>query len=729
MKKKILKLVFLSLLITGLSNQYIDTAKAEESTNQTTNQSTDQTADQTTDQTTDATNEVPVDGTSEEAPVVTQIVISQLPSKTTYAKGEELELGDMIVTGYHPDGTSSIITDYEVIGYRNDQLGPQTVVIYYQNQVAYLTVTIMPAKVTNITASYHDTTTITLTWDAAFGASRYEVYMLDDLTGLYNLISIVDTNSVTFTYPSATIHSYQICTVENSLGIEYRGPMSEVYSAATNPETVTNLVVTTIGTNSVTLSWDPVTGASGYLIYRSTASAENYVLCGTITDITTFMNNRLISGKSYNYKVCAFTLNENFAGGFSNVIDTSTNPSKVTMKYKAGEEKVRLTWGKVNGATSYDIYIGDSINGDVLLTTIPANGSTYTYIADGLITGETYTFYAISRRDYNGVSYISQPSKSLNIEIMEIDPTSSTGKLFETLDDFMKSWTYKSLEFFRTKVNFDLSYAIPGVINTNVGGFTSTTMCPQGLTFAEDYLLMSAFDMSGVENSVIYVLDKYTKELLTTLILPSKPHAGGLAYDGVNVWVTNGSKVSSILFTDIETAALSFEPYVYVNFSTVCPLGITTSYATYYDNKLWVGTYNELQATNLYSYVIENKDTEPTLIQTDMIVMPTRVQGLAFTSKGTLILSRSCQLYKGLRGYMRQLDVYKPDFANAVNGVIPLGNVVNSVSMPSMNEGIAIDGNYLYVNFESAAFDKSTYKMDRICAFKLIDVVKKTTKK
>ena len=37
---------------------------------------------------------------------------------------------------------------------------------------------------------------------------------------------------------------------------------------------------------------------------------------------------------------------------------------------------------------------------------------------------------------------------------------------------------------------------------------------------------------------MIYILD--SKGLLATLVLPNKIHAGGLIYDGTNVWITNG---------------------------------------------------------------------------------------------------------------------------------------------------------------------------------------------
>ena len=68
---------------------------------------------------------------------------------------------------------------------------------------------------------------------------------------------------------------------------------------------------------------------------------------------------------------------------------------------------------------------------------------------------------------------------------------------------------------------------------------------------------------------------------------------------------------------------------------------------------------------------------------------------------------------------MRQIDVYQPKFTEKKKGIIPLGEIINTVEMPSMNEEIALDAGYLYVNFESGAFTNASYTMDRICAFDL----------
>lgn len=657
-----------------------------------------------------------------QTPLVNWITIVQNPTKTVYSKGEDLDLSGMIVKAYYIDGTSQDITDYQVVNYNNSLLGLQTVYINYQGYSASFNINVLPAKVTNVTVASNSTTSITLNWDAVVGTSLYEVYTLDALTGSYQFNSYAYTNSITLTYLPGTVQSYQICAVEYLNGIQYKGSMSDTITAATDPEMVSGLTVTGTTANSISLSWNPVIGATGYLIYRSTNDGVSFKYIGT-SSATVYTDGKLTAGRGYIYKVCAYTLKDTIVGDFSPIADTSTNAAKVVLKYKAGDQKVRLTWNKVEGASSYDIYIGDTVTGFTLLTSSKTNGS---YIAEGLVTGNTYSFYAVARRNYKGVSYDSQIIEYTNVLLGAIAPTSTTAKYFKEEVNFLNSNAYKQIPFFSQNVNYADSMVIPGLITTNVGGFTSTSMCPQGITFAKDYLLMTAYDMKDEENSVIYVMDKNTKTLLTTLVLPSKTHAGGIAFDGVNIWVPTGKKISSIPFTQVEDAVTSGNPYAYVTYNTTSQLDITASYLTYYDKKLWIGTYNELETTYLKSYTIEDKKSAPSLIWTETINMPTRVQGVAFTKIGTLILSRSCQLYKGLRGYIRQLELYKPDFEGAVDGVIPIGECINTLEVPSMNEGIAIDGSNLYVVFESAAFANASYKMDRICSFKLSSLVKKT---
>lgn len=671
------------------------------------------------------TEEDTIEEGNEQLPV-TSIVIKQYPSKIIYGRGDSLDLSDMVVEGFYSDGTSSIITDYQISGFDSNTLGNQTVVISYQGQMAVFGVTVIPAQVKNLTVLSYNTNSITLTWDNIPGALRYEIYSYDEMTGGYVLAGSSIANTMSFSYPAASIHKFKVCAVEYIAGAESRGDFSEELTAATAPEALTGLIVTASAPASVSLSWNEAAGATGYLVYRSKEGTSDFILCGT-TASASYIDEGLTSATGYQYKVYAYTYSQDYSGEASLPVDTSTTPAKMSVKYKMGDEKVRLTYTKVTGAAYYDIYIGDEISGFTLLTSRIASYKN-NFIAEGLEIGQTYSFYAVARREYKGAVYESPASGLVTVDMQELEPTSTYGKYFLTEDDFLNSWAYAKIDFFNKNVDYSKSFIIPGLVTTNIDGFSSTAMCPQGITFAGNYLLQTAYDLNGEENSVIYVMDKKTKELLTTLILPSLTHAGGICYDGVNIWVPTGTKVSSIFFTDIEDAVASGDPYYYVEYNTTCSLGITASYLTYYKNKLWIGTYDELKATNMHSYIIKDKDTAPTLTLADTIVMPTRVQGAVFTSQGTLILSRSCQLRKGLRGYMRQLDVYRPNLTKSENGVIALGDLANTVEMPSMNEGIAIDGSYLYVLYESGAFKDASYIMDHICAFKLTSITKKSGK-
>ncbi len=658
--------------------------------------------------------------TTVQTPSAYQIVVTQNPLKTTYFCGDSLDLTGLQVQSLNFDGTSSIITDYTYEGYDSSRVGVQTVTIRYQNCVASFSVTVNPAKIRNIAVREHNTTSYTLTWDAALDVSYYELYVRDDMTGSYLMAGTAFTNSYMFTYPSGTVKSYQIRAVKDLNGSLYLGEFSDSYTAATSPDQVQTLTASNTTAASADLSWSTVAGATGYSIYRRAETAKDFILCAN-TPYTVYTDIGLASGTVYEYKVCAYVYEDDFYGEASPSVTICTNPGIVKLNIKAGEQKARLTWAKATGVTSYDIYAGDGMGGYYLLST--NIGSNCSYLLEGLTTGETYSFYIIAHRDYNGTVYSSASPTPKSVTITEVAATSTKAKYFTGKKEFMNSTAYTEIDTFQSSVNYSKSYIIPGLIETNVGGFISNSMCPQGVCFAKNYLLVTAYDLKDEEMSVVYVLDKDTKALLTTLVLPTDAHVGGICYDGTYLWLTTGSKASALKMTDVQYAVESGQAYYNVDFFEVCKLGISASYITYFDDKLWVGTYNELKNTYMYSYEIDDFDTSISLTKVDTVSMPTRVQGVSFTEDGYLILSRSCQLYEGLRGYMRRIEVYQPDLENEEGGIISIGSAINCIYTPSMNEGIALRGSYLYVIFESGAFPNASYQMDRICAIKLNSVL------
>lgn len=92
-------------------------------------------------------------------------------------------------------------------------------------------------------------------------------------------------------------------------------------------------------------------------------------------------------------------------------------------------------------------------------------------------------------------------------------------------------------------------YSIPGLAPTADNDLTKgyiqcNNLCPQGLTFAGDYMLTTAYCVDGVHTSCIFIYDKETGDYLNTLVLKEKSHVGGITYDGNNVWICHANRTS-----------------------------------------------------------------------------------------------------------------------------------------------------------------------------------------
>jgi len=409
---------------------------------------------------------------------------------------------------------------------------------------------------------------------------------------------------------------------------------------------------------------------------------------------------------------------------YSAVLYMTTKVKAPTVKaIKGGHGRVRIKWKKLSKADGYQIYRYDGTQ-YVSVAKLPVN-TTVKYINTGLVNGQTYRYKVCGYRRVNNVDYDGDMTKEYSAKAVKVASTSKKALLFKSKKAFKKSAAYKACLFFKKKVKYAKSIIIPGLQNTNLNGFGCTSMVPQGITFAKSYMLMTAYDKSKVENSVIYVIKKSSRKLVTTVELPSQTHAGGIAYDGRNIWITSGSNLLSIPFSTISAAAAKKQSYLEIPaYASKVAVGQQAATLVYYKSKLWVASYNELSAGYLGSYTIVNKNATPSLKLCSRIKVANRIQGMAFTSKGYLILSRSCQTNSRQRGFLHQLDVYKPNVKKASKGIIKLGRVRKHVDMPTMNEEIAISGSYLYVNYESGAFSTAVNRMDRICAFKVSAVIK-----
>ena len=95
--------------------------------------------------------------------------------------------------------------------------------------------------------------------------------------------------------------------------------------------------------------------------------------------------------------------------------------------------------------------------------------------------------------------------------------------------------------------NYYGTYVVPGLKSTRTlkvkgdgEAEVCTSMTPQGLAITEDYILVSAYCKTKAHDSVIYVIDKESRRFVKEIVLNTKAHVGGMAYDTMNqiLWVT-----------------------------------------------------------------------------------------------------------------------------------------------------------------------------------------------
>lgn len=349
-----------------------------------------------------------------------------------------------------------------------------------------------------------------------------------------------------------------------------------------------------------------------------------------------------------------------------------------------------------------------------------------------IIAGSSYFYYAVI---YRG-KYEPEP----------VETSTSTEPLYSLKS--RRDWLsltpkLKAAAFNGRAAEIDYgTYIIPGLTATQTQIFGQknssdicTSMTPQGLAVTEDYLLVSAYCHSGTHNSVIYVIDKKEHTFIKELVLRNKSHVGGLAYDPVhhNIWISGMSRgipqVNAITLEQLENYSFqeSHQPLVYSQSYDLYAI-TRTSFITYHDNALYVGYFTQNTASVLEEYDIAEDGTlitqfssdmpdmvdsfTPIALPSDMRVITEQAQGVAFY-ENKILFSHSYGIFPST------IQIFNN---NTFQKLLEKESAESSLYLPEKLEQIYVDGENLYVLFESAAYSyraSSLIKMDRILKLNL----------
>lgn len=187
--------------------------------------------------------------------------------------------------------------------------------------------TLKPSKVTKLSVSSVTTTQQKLSWSGAKGANYYYVYSYSSSKGKY--VKLASTSNKTYTVKNLSAgktYSYIIYAAVLKDGKELsRSDKSSTYKFATLPSKVTGLKSTSSTSSKVSLSWNKVSGATGYQVYYYSSAKGKYVLYTTTTKTTCTVSS-LSSKTSYKFKVRAVrsVSSKNYYGAFSSVVSVKT---------------------------------------------------------------------------------------------------------------------------------------------------------------------------------------------------------------------------------------------------------------------------------------------------------------------------------------------------------------------------------------------------------------------
>lgn len=270
-------------------------------------------------------------------------------------------------------------------------------------------------------------TTITLGWNKVSGAKSYEVYRYNSSSKSWTKLTTTSKTSYKVaSLSTATSYKFKVRATNGST----KGKYSSQLTAATKPDKVKNLKISSVTKTSLKLSWSSVKRAAGYQVYAYNNSTHKWTKIKTTTAKSYTVKN-LTAGTYCSYKVRAyFNFNDSkVCGSYSSTVSTITNLNKVTglKAQSVTTSGYTLKWDKVAGAEKYYVY---KLNGDSWKYLKAVDDTQYA-IKDSSNKKVTYRVRAVAFLGDN--KYYGAYSDSLTVQSLKDTPVVTKPKTPENL--------------------------------------------------------------------------------------------------------------------------------------------------------------------------------------------------------------------------------------------------------------------------------------------------------
>jgi len=206
--------------------------------------------------------------------------------------------------------------------------------------------------------------------------------------------------------------------------------------------------------NSVNLSWAPVDGASGYVVYKLGGTLLTYQRAKVSAETNCTVSS-LATGTTYSFKVVAYETvdGKNIYGAVSEAVLATPILGKTYSGYATAispKGSTRLIWAAVDGATGYVVYRSFSAVGGYERYKVAKSTSYVT-------AGRLYCYKVAAYRTVNGVNVYGKPSEAFYTP--EIPVTGMTSKMPGAT--ILQAWKIEDSSTGTSVVVQKLSYGSP----------------------------------------------------------------------------------------------------------------------------------------------------------------------------------------------------------------------------------------------------------------------------
>lgn len=200
-------------------------------------------------------------------------------------------------------------------------------------------------------------------WTKVAGATSYQVFKsANGKDTWYPLYTASGAGSYTYKDADSSKWYYMVEASKSGVGYKRQSePVAFTYVPKTETakiKTPTNVKVSVVSsTGKLKVSWNKVTGAEKYEVYRSTSGKAGTYYRLILTSKTSVTHSGATSGSRYYYKVRAVDTDKNVKSAFSKVVSGVAKFKKTTIKVTyTSAGKPKITWNKVPGAKYYRVY-------------------------------------------------------------------------------------------------------------------------------------------------------------------------------------------------------------------------------------------------------------------------------------------------------------------------------------------------------------------------------------